>query len=256
MKPILAAFAAIVLTGGLSRAAILYQNVNLDDDPLYITQPVAGFLFGNPTNVSGDTMTNIDVNEVTMAPGSAGDQVTSLSFLIYNGNSAIPNLRLLLYVWAADGTSGNPGTLLGQFILAPPYINGPEQGLLTYNVTTPLIVPANGILWLGAGLDNDNGASTVTNTELENIGGLTFNPPSFGTDPLDASYISPGTPLTNPTLNDLATGYQGDFGWVVDGNQVAAPEPGTLGLMLFGVPIAAFVWARRKMRPLNFNCGS
>lgn len=246
MKPIITAVVAILLTGGLSRASTLYQNVNLDDDPNYITQPVTGFVFGNPTNVNGDTITNIVVNEATLAPGSAGDQVTSLSFLIYNGNSAVPDTRFLMYVWAPDGTSGGPGTLLGQFILAPPYINGPGENLLTYNVSTPLMVPASGILWLGAALDNDNGASAVTNTELENMGGLTFDPPSYGTDAIDSFYISPGTPLANPTLNDLAIGYQGDFGWIVTGDQVQAPEPGTFCMMLLGVPVAAFVRRRRK----------
>lgn len=245
MKPILIATVTTLLTGGLScYGATLYQNVNLDFDPLYITQPVAAYAFGNPTDVNGDTMTDILVNEATLAPGSAGDQITSLSFLLFNANSAVPDTRFLIYVWAADGTSGNPGTLLGQFVIAQPYINGPGESYLTYNVTTPLIVPADGILWLGAALDNDNGASSVTNTQLVNMGGETYAPASFGTDALDASYISAGTSLTDPSLNPLASTYQGDFGWVVTGDAVPTPEPSTFRMMLLGVTVGALVWMR------------
>jgi hypothetical protein len=249
MKPVITAVAAI-LTLGLSgpncHASTLYEDVNPNVDPTYPTQPVTAFVFGNPTDVSGDTITNIVVNELTLAPGSAGDQITSLSFLLFDANNGrVTDTRLLMYVWAPDGTSGNPGTLLGQFIVAPAYMDGSGEIMLTYNVSTPLIVPASGVIWVGAALDNDNGASSITNAQLENMGGQTFDPPTFGTAPLDASYISPGTPLTDPSLNDLAAGYQGDFGWTVTGDQVA-PEPGTFGMMLLGVPIAALVWRRRK----------
>ncbi len=249
MKPIITAVFAIVLTGGPSGlyASTLYQDVNPNVDPTYPTQPVTAFLFGNPTDISGDTITNILVNELTLAPGSAGDQITSLSFLLFDSdNSTVTNPRLLMYVWAPDGTSGGPGTLLGQFIVAPPYISGIGEAMLTYNVSTALIVPASGIVWVGAALDNDNGAGSITAAQFNNLGGLTFDPPTFGTAPLDASYISPGTPLTDPSLNDLAAGYQGDFGWTVTGDPVSAPEPGTLGMMLLGVPVVAFVWRRRK----------
>src|ERR1700722_2620677 len=248
MKPILTAVVAILLTDGLSHASTLYEDVNPNVDPTYPTQQVAAFLFGNPTDVSGDTITNILVNELTLAPGSAGDQITSLSFLLFDSdNSTVTDPRLLMYVWAPDGKSGNPGTLLGDFIVAPAIIQGIGESILTYNVFTPLIVPASGIVWVGAALDNDNGAGSITAAQFNNLGGLTFDPPTVGIAPLEAYYISPGTPLTDPTLNDLAPGYQGDFGWTVTGDQVPTPEPGTLGMMLLGVPVAAFVWRRRKL---------
>jgi hypothetical protein len=246
MKPIVTAVVATLLTGGLSHASTLYEDVNPNVDPNYPTQPVAAFLFGSATDISGDTITNILVNQLTLTPGSAGDQITSLSFLLYSDDTDVADTRLLLYVWAPDGTSGNPGTLLGQFIIAPPYIAGPGESTLTYNVITPLIVPASGIIWVGAALDNDNGASSITDAQLDNIGGLTFDPPTVGTAPLDASYISPGTALTDPSLNFLTGGSQGDFGWTVTGDQAPAPEPGTLGMMLLGVPAGVFVWRRRS----------
>lgn len=248
MKPIIPAIVAIILlAGGLGcRADTLYQDVNPDFNLSNPTQAVSAFLFGDPTDVSGDTMTNILVNELTLAPGSAGDQITSLSFLLDSDNAQVTDTRLLMYVWAPDGTSGNPGTLLGQFIIAPSSIDGPGGTMLAYNVTTPLIVPASGVIWVGAALDNDNGASSVTNAQLDNMGGQTFDPPTFGTAPLNAYYISPGTSLTDPSLNDLVAGGQGDFGWTITGAPVSTPEPGTLGMMLLGVPVAVLVSRRRN----------
>ncbi len=236
----------IILAAGLSgfscQASIIYMDVNLDDSPSNPTQPVTAFLFGNPTNVGGDTMTNIVVNELTLAPGSAGDQITSLSFQLDSDNSIVNDVRFLMYVWAADGAAGGPDTLLGEFIYAPPFILGPEEQMMTYDVTTPLIVPASGVIWAGAALDNDNGASSVTDAQLDNMGGVTYDPASVGTDGFEAYYISPGTTLTNPSLNSFAAGNQGDFGWTITGDALATPEPGTLGMMLLGVHMAAFVW--------------
>jgi hypothetical protein len=245
MKPIITAVVAILLTLGLN-ASTLYEDVNDNVDPTYPTQPVAAFLFGNATDISGDTITNILVNQLTLAPGSAGDQITSLTLQLYSDDSDVSGVRVLMYVWAPDGTAGNPGTLLGQFIITPSFIGGPGESDQTYNVTTPLIVPTSGVIWVGAALDNDNGASSITNAQLDNIGGLTFDPPTVGTSPLDANYISPGTSLTDPSLNFLTGGSQGDFGWTVTGGQVPTPEPGTLGMMLLGVPVAALAWRRRK----------
>jgi hypothetical protein len=55
--------------------------------------------------------------------------------------------------------------------------------MLTYNVSTPLIVPASGIVWVGAALDNDNGAGSITAAQFNSLGGLTFDPPTFGIAP-------------------------------------------------------------------------
>jgi PEP-CTERM motif len=238
---------AASLSGLCCQASILYMDVNFDVSPTSPTQPVTAFVFGNPTDVGGDTITNIAVNELTLAPGSAGDQITSLNFLLFAGNS-VTDVRFLAYIWAPDGPGGGPGTLLGEFIYAPPYILGPVEQDMNINVTTPLIVPASGVIWAGAALDNDNGASSATNAQLENMGGETYDPASVGTDGLEAYYISPGTSLTNPSLDPFAAGNQGDFGWTITGNAVATPtpEPGTLGMMLLGVPMAAFVWRRRR----------
>jgi hypothetical protein len=242
-----------ILATGLSglcchASSVLYDNT---------TTPVSGYAFLGATDVNGDLTTNIAINEVTVAAGTAGDQITSLEFqAVYSSNitGVFVSARPVWSFWAADGPGGDPGTLLAQFFSSRlvTFVATPACDcggvVFDYNVSTPLLVPANGQIWVGLSFDNDYGASSITAAQLNNLGGVTFDPATVGKDSLEAFYVAPGAPLTDPTITQFAVGNQGNFGWSIVGSPApaTAPEPRTFGMMLLGVPAAAFVWRRRK----------
>ncbi len=59
------------LSGLCCHATVVYDNTTTID---------TGFAFLGTTDVNGDLTSNIDINEMTLAPGSTGDQITSLTF--------------------------------------------------------------------------------------------------------------------------------------------------------------------------------
>ncbi len=72
--------------------------------------------------------------------------------------------------------------------------------MLTYRVSTPPLVPAGGKIWVGMSFDNDYGASDITSTQLNNLGGFTYFPPTVGQGSLEAFSVSAGAPLTDPAI--------------------------------------------------------
>ena len=112
LKPRTFALVTLAIAGAISCAhasPIVYQNT---------TTQVGAFEFNGATTIGSDLAANIDLNQLTLASGSAGDSITSLSFLADNFNSVSVLARPTIYVWAANGAGGNPGTLLGTFALS------------------------------------------------------------------------------------------------------------------------------------------
>src|ERR1700685_3936368 len=105
------AILALAITGIVPSvdAATVYQNT---------TNPFGGgFLFNGATVAGQDLAANIDIDELTLAPPSSGESITSLSVIGTNFNTVAVDARPTLYLWAADGAGGLPSTLLGVFAL-------------------------------------------------------------------------------------------------------------------------------------------
>jgi hypothetical protein len=217
----------LVVVGVVSRAeasTIVYQNT---------TTAVGAFEFNGATLVGSDLAANIDINQLTLAAGTAGDSITSFSFTAENFSRGAVEARPTIYIWAADGAGGDPGTLLETLVL-------PDQTLAagadTISVTVPsgLTVPASREIWAGIGFDNDNGASPITAAELDALGGLTFHPATVGADGPNAVFIGPGSAKTDPTVLGFGTANTANYGWTVQA--APTPEPSSFALLVLCVP--------------------
>jgi hypothetical protein len=216
-------------------ASIVYQNT---------TTPIGAFEFNGAAVVRGGLAANIDLNELTLSAGSAGEAITSLSFIADNFNTGTVSARPTMYVWAADGSGGDPGTLLGTFVL-PLESFAAGTGTISLTVPTLLTVPSGLTIWTGIGFDNDNGTSPITMTQLNAIGGLTYHPSTVGTDGPNAFFLVPGSAKSNPTLFAFGSTDGANYGWTVDAAPTATPEPGSFALLVLGVP---GMWMLRRWR--------
>jgi uncharacterized protein (TIGR03437 family) len=199
-------------------ATLVYQNT---------ANPTgSGFAFNGHATLGSNLAANVDMNMLTLAAGSAGQSISALSVLAYNFNSVAVEGRPTMYIWAADD-GGNPTSLLGSFVLPiTSFAAGSQQ---TLSLTLPgsgIIVPANGEIWAGIGFDNDNGASTIAGTQLDNLGALTYHPATVGTDGPNAYFMGPGTSLNDPAVNPFGSAFTANYGWTVQATAtLALPAP-------------------------------
>jgi hypothetical protein len=193
--------------------SVVYQNT---------TTQVGSFLFEGAAAVGTNLAANIDINQLTLAAGSAGLSITSLSFLAANFNAGAVEARPTIYIWAANGAGGNPGTLLGEFVLSDETLT---TGINTINYTVPggLLIPASLQIWAGIGFDNDNGASPITDAELSALGGLTYHPATVGTDGPNAVFLPPGSASSNPAVIPFGTASGANYGWTVTAALIVQP---------------------------------
>jgi hypothetical protein len=230
--------AALLLSSVARAQVVVYQNT---------ANPTGGSFGFNGAVLTGSNLAaNVDLNELTLAAGSAGDRITSLSFLASNFNTTAVAARPTMYVWAANGAGGDPGTLLGSFAL-PLETLAPGQTTLSLIVPTTLIVPASMQIWAGIGFDNDNGASAITAAQLNILGALTYHPATVGTDGATALFIPPPNfAVDNPATFVFGSPSGANYGWTVS---AAVPEPSTWAMMLLGFAGLGFAFrqSRRKM---------
>jgi hypothetical protein len=236
----LSAAAIALLTAPVASAGVVYDN----------TTTLAGivFAFDGATLTGTNLATNVDVNELTLAAGSAGEQITSLSFIAFNRNRVAVETRPTMYVWAANGAGGDPGTLLGSFALPLETFSLGETRSLSLTVPTTLIVPASLQIWAGLGFDNDNGASAITAAQLNELGGPAFHPATVGTDGATALFIMPPTfAVDNPATAPFGSSFGANFGWTVSAAAVAVvPEPSTWAMLLAGFAGLGFAGWRAR----------
>jgi hypothetical protein len=228
---------AVAVTGIATRAqasAIVYQN----------TTNLTGteFVFNGAATVGSDLAANIDINELALSPGSAGQFITSLSFLAANANAGAVEARPTIYIWAADGAGGIPGALLGDFALPIATLGAGIQELSFTLPGSGLLVPASMQIWAGIGFDNDNGTSPITAAELNDLGGLTYHPATVGADGADAYFLPPGASLNDPAAILFNSASGANYGWTVQAE--ATPEPSSL--FLLSTVLLALAFAARK----------
>jgi uncharacterized protein (TIGR03437 family) len=199
-------------------ATLVYQNT---------ANPTGtGYSFNGHTVLGSNLAANIDLNLLTLAAGSAGQSISALNFRAYNFDSASAEARPTFYIWAADDL-GNPSTLLGSFVLPlTSFAAGVEQALSLTLPGSGIIVPANGEIWAGIGFDNDNGASTITGTQLDGLGALTYHPATVGTDGPNAYFMGSGASLNDPAVIAFGTPFTANYGWTVQATPtLASPAP-------------------------------
>src|SRR5262249_25822912 len=63
----------------------------------------------------GPFNTSLYLDDIAVAPGAAGRAITRLEFLAHNSAFADVEFFARLFLWAANGPGGNPGTFLAEF---------------------------------------------------------------------------------------------------------------------------------------------
>jgi hypothetical protein len=191
----------------------VYQNT---------TTEVSVWVFNGANTIGNGLAANIDINELTLAAGSAGESITFFTFIANNGNATAVVARPLFYFWAADGANGNPGTLLAAFALSNQTF---AAGFNTITATVPggLVIPSSMVIWAGIGYDNGNGTSPITATQLNALGAPSYHPATVGTDGPQAFFLPPGSALTNPAVIPFGAASQANYGWLVAAAALVQP---------------------------------
>ena len=233
---------------GLSPLALIAVGIvsNANADVVYqnTTNPTgSGFLFEGAATVGGNLAANIDINDLILAPGSAGEAISSLSFLAFNFNTVAVQARPTMYIWAADGAGGTPGTLLGDFVLPVTTFGAGAQQAISISTGNEPLIPGSMEIWAGIGFDNDNGVSPITASQLDAMGAHTYHPATIGTDGPDAYFLPPGESLNDPAAILFDTNSTANYGWTVQAT--ATPEPQSAILLSTIVLGVAFVFRKR-----------
>jgi hypothetical protein len=228
-------------------------------------QPVAydntahfqGFnLISNPAATQGSNIiTGVLADDITFAPGSAGQTVTAITVGAGNQNGTAVTVRPFLRFWLPDGANGGPGTYFSP--------NGTpldlDLGPRTLGTTTNLLridlgansfqIPASEKLWVGLGFDNANGTTGATLGQMNNLGYNLYNPPTVGSS-ADTMFLTGGQGswlgINNPPGSTFGPGgnpvYNAGYKFEV------VPEP--TGALVVGLAATATVgYAARLRRP-------
>jgi hypothetical protein len=190
---------------------------------------------GGASGPGNDDYTIMDADDLTLAGG--GD-VSGVNVILANFNNGTVTANVDLTFFANDGAGGLAGTVLGAFQVAGVTLPGAALSELNVSLSPGQLTLSQGTIWAGLAYDNANQANT-SDAELNELGMGIFNPPDVGSstdefeeidssqapytssDPSGGTYYFGGNPVAN-------------FGWEL---VAATPEPGCMGVMLFGLAL-------------------
>jgi hypothetical protein len=254
VKRFSAAVAALVLTVSFAMRApsaradvVIYSNLT--------NFSAQGYAGGGAATSGGDTITKTVADDITTAPGTAGNAVDGFTFTVANFNATAVTARAIVEFWASDGAGGGPGTLLTGFIFNPiTFAGGSVVQGFSFVPETPLFtVPANGTFWAGITFDNNGGATGATAAQLNNLGQGIFAPPTVGSsqDAFFQSNAGGTIPGSNPAGGFFFFGGNpvADFGWqFLSPSPAAVPEPSPLILSSFaGLAVLGIGFLRNRL---------
>lgn len=204
----------------------------------------AAFAHGGAANQSGNTITKLVGDDITALGAYGGQQVQTVKFSVFNGNTTAVSVRARIRFHLSDGAGGAPGTALIGFSFNPLSFN-PGVTVVTGNLGTgsSFFLPS-GTFWAGLTFDNNTGGTGATEAQLNNFGQGLFNPPTVGSS-TDIAFITnaAGSHLSNNppgTLFNFGGNPVANFGWEFQ----AVPEPATM--LALGLGLAAIARKRRK----------
>ncbi|MEO8629034.1 MAG: hypothetical protein ABI612_13165 [Betaproteobacteria bacterium] len=203
-------------------------------------------LFNNAVTQNGNTIANMDLDDIHVATGFAGATVTQFSFIASNPNGIALVARPVVAFWAADGIGDAPGTFLTSFTLPDTAL---ASGATVLNsAVSGLIIPDDGKFWAGIAYDDHSGATGATAAQIGLLGALLGGPPRVGnSDANRAFFISPRAypfAIDNPSLLTFKVSSPLNYGWAFRATPV--PEP-TLALLV-AVGLAACAYFRTMTR--------
>jgi len=232
MKKIL--ILAILCASVGAHAGIAYDNTT--------TYTGFGYGAGGTISVGGILTTNMVLDDLTLAAGSAGQTLTTLKFSTVNFNALATTARMRLRFYNSDGASGGPGTQFAAVSFAATAI-APGATVWSSDFTSfGFVLPSNKI-WTGVFFDN-SGAANTTATELNNLGQAIFDPPTVGSS-ADTMFVTttPSSFLANNPAGNFSNfggNPHANFGWQLN----SVPEPCTM--IAAGLGLVAVVRRRKK----------
>ena len=208
-----------------------------------------------------ELITTMVAEKIVPAAGTAATNVDSFEFSLINFNAAAVAFRPIVNIYATNGAGGGPGSFLAGFAFNPITVAGLTGELVSTGIspTTLFTTPAGGF-WVGLIFDNNftgGGATGITPNQINNVGQLTFAPPTIGTSP-DLLFASNGTGLfqaNNPAGVLVSSPFGGapvaNFAWQFSGTPatsfVAEPPPSLLGGAFVAIMcLMAALRARRR----------
>ncbi len=216
-------------------------------------------LISSGTSTQGsNTVTGILVDDITFAPGSAGQTVTAITVGAANQNGGPITVRPFLRFWLPDGANGGPGTYLSPGGVPLDVNYGPT----TLGTTTNLLrielgsnsfqIPAAEKLWVGLGFDNANGTTGADSFQMNNLGYNLYDPPAVGSS-TDTAFITGGGGQTLLGFNNPPGSMVHGPG---NGNPVydagyrfeVSPVPEPAGVLAVGLAATAGTAARLRRR--------
>lgn len=230
-------------SASLARAdLIVYDN---------LTTATGSIAFGGVLSTGTGLVASLDIDDITVAAGFGGANLSVFTFVAFNPSGSQVVARPSVYFWAANGSGGNPGTLLGSRVLND--VTFPAQNGTA--ITSPLsgvTVPANGQFWAGIVFDDHGGTTGISANDLNNLGAIMFNPVTIGSsDPARALFIFGDDPFAvdNPLVNTFPSDIPLNYGWrFTTAVATGVPEPGSLALLASAaLSLGAFGWRKRSV---------
>ncbi len=245
----LAAAAALAAATPAAAQPVAYDN----------TSHFQGFnLISSPAQTQGsNTITAVLADDITFAPGSAGQTVTAITVGAANQNGTAVTVRPFLRFWNADGTGGGPGTYFSpggvplDVDLGPTTL-GTSTNLLRVELGAHSFqIPASEKLWVGLGFDDANGTTGASPSQMNNLGYNLYDPPAVGSS-ADTMFITSGQGswlgIDNPpgSFFDLGQNLVANAGYKFE----VVPEP--TGMLAVGlIATTAVGYATRRLRPIG-----
>jgi hypothetical protein len=236
MRSLATVVAALLLSAPHVHAIILYDNLGTPTGSSTITGPSADIGGG----VFGTRMLADDIQLF----GSGTVVLQLLSFAFQNDNAVAVTPRLRLRFFDSTGPGGGPGSLVTGGVIVSGVTLNPGVTVGSVNLSSlNLFVPNQ--FWLGVFFDNNG--TTVTSTELDNLGLATYNPPSMGSS-ADTAWLSSGSgTFFGPNPAGVQFNFGGspvaNFGIAID---AMVPEPSTMLLLAGGLVV--MLAGKRRLR--------
>ncbi len=214
------------------------------------------FLNGGAAVQTGNTITRLAADDITVAGGFAGQAVRRFEFSVANQDAATVSARPRVRFY--QDNAGVPGTYITGYSFNPiAFPAGVSVLYSTFTAAAPAFtIPASGVFWAGITFDNNTGGTGATLAQMNNFGQGIFNPPTPGSS-ADLFFLTtaagsfnvnaPAGALSNFSGNPVA-----NFGWAFASCVATGLTPGSLSNGNVNLPYNATFTQTGGVAPVTF----
>lgn len=196
----------VPLMGLNSAEASPEQFLAVDPTAIYsnvTTSSSSGLLAAGTTLVGGNLVTTMLCDDLRISTTNANAHITGVRFSVVNFDANTVSARPSIAFFQNDGAGGGPGTAAGGATF--PAVTLPSSSAIVVAsdpfaiVINVPVVASNPVLWACQYFDNANGATGATQSQMDNLGVVFFNPPDLGSSQdLYFGSFGPGSSTNNP----------------------------------------------------------